>query len=159
MSRLDFLCQDMGKFRPCGLTNCRSDATLAKSTIPWHINYKNLVIFYLEYLQIPDRLPNHINHAFIFNLIFNNIKSMVFGIILIQTMAKDLSLHSIQIITNTWQIFKWLYSNITVLLYQVVQWNTVSFTYHLREVRIRYFYTLSRVKVPSVFYSVLQFNS
>ena len=82
MSRLDFLCQDMGIFPPCGLTNCHPYGTLARPTIPWHIYYKNLVTFYTEYIQIPYRLTNHINHAFIFNLIFNNIKSMVFGIIL-----------------------------------------------------------------------------
>ena len=37
MSRLDFLCQDMGKFPPCGLTTRPSDATLTKLTTPTHI--------------------------------------------------------------------------------------------------------------------------
>ena len=77
-----FLCQDMGIFPPCGLTNCHPYGTLARPTIPWHIYYKNQYSFYTEYIQIPYRLPNHINHAFIFNKPFNNIKTYDFGIIL-----------------------------------------------------------------------------
>ena len=80
MSRLDFLCQDLGKFPPVGLTNPRSHATLAKSTITQHIYTHNLWVFHTHSIQITYRLLNQINHSFIFNLIFNNIKSMIFGI-------------------------------------------------------------------------------
>ena len=76
-----FLCQGFTKISPCGLTNCRSHATLAKSTIPWHIYHHNLCSIYLEYLQIPKRLPTHIIHAFIFNKPFTNIIMGIFGII------------------------------------------------------------------------------
>ena len=37
MSRLDFLCQDMGKFPPVGLTTRPSYAMLTKLTTPSHI--------------------------------------------------------------------------------------------------------------------------
>ena len=37
MSRLDFLCQDMGKFPPVGLPTRPSHATLTKLTTPRHI--------------------------------------------------------------------------------------------------------------------------
>ena len=76
-----FLCVDSQKFLPVGLTNPRPCATLAKSTIPRHLYNEIEYTFYSDYPQIPFRLPNHINHSFIFNKPFNKLKSMIFGII------------------------------------------------------------------------------
>ena len=129
-----FLCVDSQIFPPCGLTNCPSDATLAKSTRLSGIQTR----FNSEYLQILYRLPNDIKHSFIFNFTFINGFRGLFGIIA-YIFALENSLKYLYRVSYQICIFS---SVLYILLYQVNVWNTVSSSSHLRELRILHFYTL-----------------
>ena len=72
-SRLDFYVWIWRNFRPLGWQT----AILMLRSLSTH----NPQGFRLDSIQIPDRLPNDINHAFIFKKPFRNIKWGVFCII------------------------------------------------------------------------------
>ena len=133
-----FLCVDMEKFPPVGLTTRPPDATLAKSTRTRHLYDKIEYTFYKDYIQIVFRLLHDIKHSFIFNLTFINGFRGVFCIIVyIFALCNSLKyLYRVSYQNNGFWIV--LY----ILLYQVNVWNTVSSSSHLRELRILHFYTL-----------------
>ena len=72
-SRLDFYVWIWRNFRPLGW---QTAILMLRSLSTQHPQG-----FRLDSIQIPDRLPNDINHSFIFNKPFNNIKWGVFCII------------------------------------------------------------------------------